>query len=213
MHDMPSMFERLRMSRRKFTLWIAAAAGTTLLGGVWRIAFAYRRIRSFPIRSIEGTQRFDPNTWQLRVDGLVRNESVFTYQAILQLPKMTQTKDFVCVEGWGLDNQKWEGFHLREILIQAEVKPEAKYVTFFATGGKYSDSLTLTQALEPETMLAYKLNDKWLRPQQGRPLRLIVPRMYGYKSVKWVKRITLTKDQHVGYWEKRGYPIDALTEG
>ncbi|NIO04757.1 MAG: molybdopterin-dependent oxidoreductase [Proteobacteria bacterium] len=208
-----TFFDKLSLSRRHFARGIVAAIGATLLGGPTKIVYAYRRLRFFPIRSIEATPRFNPDTWQLRVDGLVENEIAFTHEAILQLPKMIQTKDFVCVEGWGLDNQKWEGFHLREILNQAEVKPEAEYVTFLATGGKYSDSLSLKQALKPETMLAYKLNDKWLSPQHGRPLRLIVPWMYGYKSVKWVERITLTKQQHIGYWERRGYPVNAPIAG
>jgi DMSO/TMAO reductase YedYZ molybdopterin-dependent catalytic subunit len=213
MHDFSPVFDKLRVSRRKFTLWIGAVAGIALLGGLQRIAFAYRRVRFFLIRSVEGTQRFDPETWQLKVDGLVKNERVFTYQEILDLPKISQVKNFMCVEGWGLDNQKWEGFHVRIIFDRLRPKAEARYVTFYAMGGKYSDSLTLQEALEPETMLAYKLNDKLLPPAQGRPLRLVVPRMYGYKSVKWVERITLTKERHIGYWERRGYPVDASISG
>ncbi|NIQ39272.1 MAG: molybdopterin-dependent oxidoreductase [Proteobacteria bacterium] len=213
MHDLSSVLERLRVSRRHFTYWIGAAAGIALLGGSHRIAFAYRRVRSFLIRSVEGTQRFDPETWQLKVDGLVEKEKVLTYQEILDLPTMSQIKDFRCVEGWGLDNQKWEGFHLRIIFDRLRPKTDARYVTFYAMGGKYSDSLTIQEALEPETMLAYKLNDKLLRPAQGRPLRLVVPRMYGYKSVKWVERMTLTEERHIGYWERRGYPVDASISG
>ena len=101
---------------------------------------------------------------------------------------------------------------MRHLLDRVQVKPEAKYVTFYATGGKYSDSLTLVQALEPETMLAYKLNGQFLRPEQGRPLRVVVSRMYAYKGVKWVERIALEKERHSGYWEKYGYPVDAPIE-
>ena len=200
------------MTRRRFTAWIAAVGGTILLGGLNKVGFAYDRLKSFPIRSIEGTQPSNPDSWRLRVEGLVETETEFTYQDILQMPTMTQVQNFVCVEGWGLDNQRWEGFHLRHLLDRVKVKPEAKYVTFYATGGKYSDSLTLVQALEPETMLAYKLNGQFLRPEQGRPLRLVVPRMYAYKGVKWVERIALEKERHLGYWEKYGYPVDAPIE-
>jgi DMSO/TMAO reductase YedYZ molybdopterin-dependent catalytic subunit len=158
------------------------------------MASAYRRLRRYHIRSIEGTQPFNPETWRLKVDGLVEHPKQSTYPEVLELFKMTQVKDFVCVERWGLDNQKWEGFHLKQILDQVNAKSDARHVTFHATGGEYSDSLTLEEALEPETMLAYKLNDEFLRPKQGNPLRLIVPRMYAYKGVKWVEKITFEKN-------------------
>lgn len=203
---------RSNLNRRQFAALIVSSTVAFLLGGLRKTASAYRRLRSYPIRSIEGTQPFNPEAWRLKVDGLVENEKEFTYQEILGLSRMTQVKNFVCVEGWGLDDQKWEGFHLRQVFDQVGIKPEAKYVTFHATGGEYSDSLTLEEALEPETMLAYKLNGEPLRPEQGRPLRLIVPRMYAYKGVKWVERITLEKEQHIGYWEKYGYPEDASIE-
>ena len=81
-------------------------------------------------------------------------------------------------------------------------------MTFHALGGEYQDSLSLKEALEPDTMLAYKLNDRNLSPEQGFPLRLIIPRMYAYKGVKWVERIVFTEKQELGYWERGGYPVD-----
>jgi DMSO/TMAO reductase YedYZ molybdopterin-dependent catalytic subunit len=201
-------FKNSDMSRRQLTALIFSSTVALLFGGLRRIAHGYQRLTYYPIRSIEGTQSFGPTTWRLKVDGLVENAEAFTYEEILQLPKMTQIKNFVCVEGWGLNRQKWEGIHLRQIFEKVRVSPAARFVTFHAIGGKYTDSLTLDEALEPETMLAYRLNDEPLDPQQGKPIRLIVPRMYGYKGVKWVERITLEENQHVGYWERNGYPVD-----
>jgi len=208
-HKILAFLGKSDMSRRQFAAWVASSAAAFLFGALRRIAYGYRRVTVFPIRSIEGTQPFDPETWRLRVEGLVEEAREFTYREILEFPVMTQVKNFVCVEGWGLDHQKWEGVHLREVFDRVKIKPEAKFVTFHATGGKYSDSLTLKEALEPETMIAYKLNDESLRPVQGKPLRLIIPRMFGYKGVKWVERITLEEKQHTGYWERSGYPVDA----
>jgi len=117
------------------------------------------------------------------------------------------------VEGWGLDNQKWEGVHLKEIFSKIKISPKAKFITFHAVGGQYKDSLSIKEALEPNTMLAYKLNGENLSPDNGYPLRLIIPRMYAYKGVKWVERIVLTEKQEVGYWERGGYPVDGSIPG
>ena len=147
------------------------------------------------------------------MEGLVENPVSLTLHQIKALPKKVQLKDFICVEGWGLDNQKWEGVHLKEIFSKVKINPKAKFVTFHATGGKYKDSLSMEEALESETMLAYRVNGKDLTPDHGFPLRLIVPRMYAYKGVKWVERIVFTEAQEVGFWEQRGYSPDGSIPG
>ncbi|OGP61779.1 MAG: hypothetical protein A2169_14755 [Deltaproteobacteria bacterium RBG_13_47_9] len=135
------------------------------------------------------------------------------FDEIRGMNKKSQVKNFQCVEGWGLDNQQWEGVHLKEIFSKIKINPKAEFVTFYSTGGKYKDSLSIQEALEPDTMLAYKLNAKNLAPENGFPLRLVIPRMYGYKGVKWVERIVFTEKQEIGYWEQRGYSVDGSIPG
>ena len=173
----------------------------------------YLRIKEFPVRSIEGTRNVDLKTWRLKIEGLVDNPISLSFDEIKALPQKIETKNFICVEGWGLDNQKWEGVHLKEIFSKVKINPKAKFATFHAVGGQYKDSLSIKEALEPDTMLAYKLNDKNLSAAHGFPLRLIIPRMYAYKGVKWVERIVFTEKQEVGYWEKGGYPVDGSIAG
>jgi DMSO/TMAO reductase YedYZ molybdopterin-dependent catalytic subunit len=174
---------------------------------------SYTKVKEFLIRSIEGTQRVDLKTWRLKIEGLVEEPKALSFSEIQSLPKKIQVRNFICVEGWGLDNQKWEGVHLKEIFSKVKISPKAKYVTFHATGGKFWDSLSIEEALEPDTLLAYKVNDKNLPPENGFPLRLIIPRMYAYKGVKWVERIVFTERQETGYWEKYGYPSDGSIPG
>ncbi len=71
----------------------------------------------------------------------------------------------------------------------------------------------IQEALEPETMLAFRLNDKDPSPDNGFPLRRVISRMYAYKGVKWVERIVFTERQEVGYWETSGYPVDGSIPG
>ena len=173
----------------------------------------YRRVTEFPVRSVEETKSVDLKTWRLKIEGLVDQPVSLSFEEIKALPQRLETKNFICVEGWGLDNQKWEGVHLKEIFSKVKISPKAKFITFHAVGGQYKDSLSIKEALEPDTLLAYKLNGENLSPDHGFPLRLIIPRMYAYKGVKWVERIVLTEKQEIGYWEKGGYPVDGSIPG
>lgn len=201
------------MTRRGFLGFLGLGVYHFAFKGMGWARAEYIRVKELLIRSIEGTQQVDLNTWRLKIEGLVEKPFSITFSEILSLPKKIQTKNFICVEGWGLDDQKWEGVHLREIFSRVKINPKAKYVSFYATGGNYRDSLSIQEALEPETMLAYRLNEKDLRPENGFPLRLIIPRMYAYKGVKWVERIVFTEDQEIGYWENFGYPVDGSVPG
>ena len=170
-----------------------------------------KTINWFRIRSVEQPPRFDPGVWKLTVEGLVDSPLVITYDELLALESEEQVSDFHCVEGWSVDAVKWKGIRLKVLFNKTGLTPEAACVTFYSARGLYSDSLSLNEVVEPQVMLAYMLNDELLPQVQGRPLRLVMPRMFGYKSVKWVNRITLTQTQEVGYWERAGYNIDGVS--
>ena len=201
------------VSRRGFLGIIGLGLYHFAFKGIGWARAEYVRVKEFLIRSIEDTQHVDLKTWRLKIEGLVEKPLTLRFDEIQVLPKKIQVKNFICVEGWGLDDQKWGGVHLKEIFSKVKISPKAKYVSFYATGGQYKDSLSIPEALEPDTILAYKLNGKDLPPENGFPLRLVIPRMYGYKGVKWVERIVFTEEQETGYWEKFGYPVDGSIPG
>ncbi len=152
---------------------------------------------------------FDPATYRLRIAGEIERPALLTYDELVALPTVRQTSDFHCVEGWGVDDVRWEGVSLQSIIEMARPKPDARFVTFHSLGGVYADSLTLDQASRSDVLLAYRMYEKPLSPEHGSPLRLVVPQMYGYKGPKWVERIEFDADRIVGYWEQRGWKIDA----
>jgi DMSO/TMAO reductase YedYZ molybdopterin-dependent catalytic subunit len=103
---------------------------------------------------------------------------------------------------------------LRAVLDAVQPRPEARYVVFHCAdpdddGEFYYESLDFEDAYHPQTILAYELNGKPLPRQQGAPVRVVIPEMYGYKNVKWVERIELVAKPGSGYWEQRGYDVDA----
>ena len=204
------------LSRRNFIFLVALGLYRFIYKSTAWARAQYTVVKEFLIRSIEGTQKVDLKTWRLTIEGLVDKSISLTLDEIKALPQKIQTKNFICVEGWGLNDQKWEGVHLKEVFSKVKINPKANFITFHATGGQYTDSLSIKEALEPDTMLAHKVNRKDLLPENGFPLRLIVPRMYGYNSVKWVERIVFTERQELGYWEYSehgGYSPDGSIPG
>ena len=202
------------VSRRRFII-ILGFIFAAIIGVLSMLEKAGRKtissINRFRIRSIESTPLFDPETWTLTIDGLVDKPLKITYQELLGLENEEQVRDFHCVEGWSVDDVKWKGIRLKIIFDMVKPRSDAVFATFHSSSGIYNDSLSIKEALEPDVMLAYMLNDEMLPEAQGRPLRLVMPRMFGYKNVKWVNRITLTGTQETGYWERRGYNIDGVS--
>jgi DMSO/TMAO reductase YedYZ molybdopterin-dependent catalytic subunit len=153
--------------------------------------------------------RLDPATYRLRVEGLVRRPAALALPDLQELPVAHQVSDFHCVTGWTVRDVRWAGVRIRDVLAAAEPLAAARALSFVSAELPYVDSLTLEQALLPDVMLAWEMDGRPLERPHGGPLRLVMPRMYGYKSVKWVDRIVVTTEPVVGYWEQRGYDRDA----
>lgn len=153
--------------------------------------------------------KFDKASWTLRVDGLVERPMTFTYADLLRLPQAAQTTDFHCVTGWSVDAVHWGGVRFKDLLAQVRPLPGARALTFVSAEEPYVDTLTMDQALLPDAMLAHAMDGKPLERKHGAPARLVMPKMYGYKGVKWVSRIVVEASSADGYWEQRGYDRDA----
>jgi DMSO/TMAO reductase YedYZ molybdopterin-dependent catalytic subunit len=118
--------------------------------------------------------------------------------------------DFHCVTGWSVDDVRWRGIRFRDLLADAGVRFEAKALRFVSAENPYDDTLSLPQAFSPDAMLALTMDGKPLSEAHGFPARVVMPRMYGYKNVKWVTQIEVQPHlDHIGYWELRGYDEDA----
>jgi DMSO/TMAO reductase YedYZ molybdopterin-dependent catalytic subunit len=199
------------ISRRKFLVYIGIFLGMIIAGLRFLKTEGIKTINSFRIRSIEQTPSFDPETWKLTLDGLVDSTLKISYKELLDLKSDEQVTDFHCVEGWSVDKVKWKGVRLGVLFDKAGIKPEAEFVTFHSASGLYNDSLSIKEALEMDVLLAYMMYDEPLPLENGGPLRLVMPRMFGYKNVKWVNKITITKSQETGYWERNGYRVDGVS--
>ena len=152
---------------------------------------------------------FDPATWRLRVDGLVGRPLELSYEQLLALPKAEQVSTFHCVTGWIVNGVRWGGVRFHDLLAGAAPLPAAHAVHFVSAEYPYDDYLELADLALGDVMLAYEMDGQPLPREHGAPVRVVIPDMYGYKNVKWVERITLVPRQGEGYWEQRGYDVDA----
>jgi DMSO/TMAO reductase YedYZ molybdopterin-dependent catalytic subunit len=147
--------------------------------------------------------------YRLRVHGLVDEPLELTYDELLAMKPLEVVRDFQCVTGWRVRSVAWKGVRLSDVLDRAGVSTDAGAVRFTSFDGAYSESLTLDQARRDDVMVAYELDGKELSNAHGGPVRLYVAPMYGYKSCKWLESIELTKRVEPGYWEVRGYDVNA----
>ncbi|GGV47813.1 hypothetical protein GCM10010277_40600 [Streptomyces longisporoflavus] len=149
------------------------------------------------------------STYRLKIDGLVDRPATYSLAELRSLPQTRMVRDVQCVTGWRVPGTPFEGVWLSRLLDAAGVRPAARAVRFTCFDGTYSESLTLKQARRKDVLVALRMQDKDLAHSHGGPARLYVAPMYFYKSAKWLSGITLTDEVEPGYWEKRGYDVDA----
>ncbi|MGC1372651.1 MAG: molybdopterin-dependent oxidoreductase [Candidatus Sulfotelmatobacter sp.] len=136
--------------------------------------------------------------WRLAVDGMVAHPGSFSLSDIRSFPVRSQITEVVCEEGWSYVAE-WIGTPLRNILNASRILPQARYVVYFSIENPWWESIDMADAMHPQTLMTYAMNDGDLPVPFGGPLRLRVPRQLGYKSVKFITRLTVTDSlKHFG---------------
>ncbi|MGQ0549612.1 MAG: sulfite oxidase-like oxidoreductase [Armatimonadota bacterium] len=158
----------------------------------------------WPVLHYGGIPRLDPATWDFRIFGLVEEPKVLTYKEFIALPKTTMTCDIHCVTAWSRLWVTFEGVAAKTVLNLVVVRPEAMFVMVHGEQG-YETNLPLEFLRADDAMFAYRADGADLTPEHGWPLRLVVPRLYFWKSAKWVRGIELMANDRAGFWERNGY--------
>jgi DMSO/TMAO reductase YedYZ molybdopterin-dependent catalytic subunit len=129
--------------------------------------------------------------WRLAVDGMVARPTSFPLAELRSYPSRSQITHLACEEGWSFIAE-WTGVPLSHVLHVVGILPQAKYVVYFSIERGWWDSVDMADALHPQTLVTYGMNDGELPVGHGGPIRLRVPRQLGYKSVKYITRLTVT---------------------
>ena len=170
-----------------------------------RIPPGQSRTRKWPVLDAFGTPRFDAQKWQLRVFGLVENERTFNLEEFNKLPRVRVFSDFHCVTKWSRLGNIWEGVATRYLLEQVGILPKARYVILHAYDNGWSTNLPLDEFLSEDALLADRHDGEPIDADHGGPVRGMVPKLYAWKSAKWITGIELSQSDQPGYWERGGY--------
>jgi DMSO/TMAO reductase YedYZ molybdopterin-dependent catalytic subunit len=158
----------------------------------------------WPVLHYGSVPRFDATKWDFKINGLVEHPLRFTWEEFHALPQVEVTSDFHCVTRWSRLDNLWKGVRFTDVLDRAQAKPGAEYVLVLAEEG-YTANVPLKDLLPPDVLFAFDHDRQPLEPEHGGPLRLVVPQLYAWKSVKWVRGFTVLDHDQLGFWERNGY--------
>jgi DMSO/TMAO reductase YedYZ molybdopterin-dependent catalytic subunit len=162
----------------------------------------------FPVLHVGDVPSF-PNLddWTFRIEGLVEREVELRWEDVMALPAVDLTTDIHCVTKWSKFDTVWTGVRLRDLLDLAGVLGSATHVLQHAEYG-YTANLPLAAVLDDRALLTYAFDGEPLAPEHGYPARTLVPQVYLWKSVKWVRGLELLDHDVPGFWERNGYHND-----
>ena len=127
-----------------------------------------------------------------------------SWQEFRALPQVEVTSDFRCVTRWSRLDNRWKSVLFTEVLKRVELKTGAEYVLVLAEEG-YTANVPLRDLERPDVLFAFAHDGEPLPAEHGGPLRLVVPQLYAWKSVKWVRGFTLLDHDELRFWERNGY--------
>ncbi len=163
----------------------------------------------WPVLDASGTPPMDMTKWRLEVFGLVEREVSLTWEEFQKLPRVEVFSDFHCVTRWARLDNTWSGVAVKTLLeLAGGVKPEAKFVSAMGYDYGWTTNLPLEECLAEDVLVATHHAGEALTPEHGGPARLVVPRLYAWKSAKWLGGIELMAEDRAGFWERNGYHMN-----
>lgn len=158
----------------------------------------------FPVLHAGSTPRIDLASWDFTVEGLVAEGATFTLDEIKAMPATDKVHDIHCVTKWSKLDTSWHGVEIVEFMARFELAPAVTHVLVWAEHG-FTANLPLEDFVRPDNLLAWQFGGEDLELEHGWPLRLVVPHLYFWKSVKWVRGFRFLDHDEPGFWERNGY--------
>jgi DMSO/TMAO reductase YedYZ molybdopterin-dependent catalytic subunit len=171
-----------------------------------RIPPRQAQTRKWPVLHAGEVPEFDPATWEFSIvpKPLVSAVKQFIWPEFLALPRVKVFADMHCVTRWSMLDNLWEGVATRELLNHVTVSPKAKFVMVHCEYG-FTTNLPVADFFADDALFALRHNGEDLTPEHGYPVRLVIPRLYAWKSAKWVRGVEFMERDRPGYWENGGY--------
>jgi DMSO/TMAO reductase YedYZ molybdopterin-dependent catalytic subunit len=162
------------------------------------------RTERFPVLHVGAVPDWhDLSGWDLRIVGHVERPFRLRFDELRALPSVEVTADIHCVTKWSVFDTTWRGVRIRDLFERAGLRPGAAFVTEWGDGG-YTTNVPLADLVE-DGIVAYELDGRPLDPDHGYPARVVLPRLYFWKSAKWIRALEVRVEDRPGYWERNGY--------
>jgi len=169
-----------------------------------RVPPGQRVVADFPVLHAGTVAHVRAESFSLTVSGLIEPHTVVDWDQLMTYPAIEITRDIHCVTGWSKLDTKWRGVRVSDVLGPLTISAKAKHALIHAANG-WTTNLPLEHLMREDVLLAYEYEGRPLGADHGGPVRLFVPHLYFWKSAKWLEGIELTAEQHLGFWETRGY--------
>ena len=169
-----------------------------------RLPPGQHEVKNWPVLDLGVQPNIPLDKWMLIVDGLVESPLRWSWEDFRAQPEFRATSDIHCVTTWSRYDNHWAGVSAKHLLALIRPKPEAKYVIFHSFD-TYTTNVPLAAFDDDDALLAHTWEGEAIPREHGGPLRVVIPKLYFWKSAKWLKRIELTAEDRPGFWEVRGY--------
>jgi DMSO/TMAO reductase YedYZ molybdopterin-dependent catalytic subunit len=171
-----------------------------------RIPPGQSRTRKWPVLDASGPPRLDPAKWRLRLQGLVRQPIGWSLEEFRRLPRVKVFSDFHCVTRWSRLGNLWEGVSTRTLVdLAGGLQPEARFVVAYGHDFGWTTNLSVDDFLAGDALVAMLHEGEPIDLEHGGPARLIIPRLYAWKSAKWLSELEFIPEDRAGFWERNGY--------
>ncbi len=178
-----------------------------------RLPPGQREVTTWPVLDIGIQPPVTTKDWHLTVDGLVGNPLTWDWAAFQAEKQDDFVSDIHCVTAWSRFDNRWRGVSTRRLLEIVRPRSEAKFVVQHSYDG-YTTNVPLEYFAADDVLLAHSWEGKPITGEHGGPVRLILPKLYLWKSAKWLTRLEFVAEDRAGFWEVRGYHMrgDPWTE-
>ena len=182
-------------------------------GRARRIPPGQAETKKWPVLHYGEVPNADLATWNFTIAGEVEAPVQMTFEEFRNLPWVDVKCDIHCVTRWSRLNNTFSGPSVRTVMEKAKLKPSAKFALIVCEQG-FTTNLPIAEFMDEDCLFALEHDGKPLTPDHGYPVRLVVPKLYFWKSAKWVRGVELMPADVPGFWEQNGYHMhgDPWTE-
>lgn len=173
-----------------------------------RLPPGQRLVKDWPVLDLGVQPNVPEQKFRLDVDGAVENRLSLRLDEFMALPQADYVSDMHCVTQWSRYDNRWKGVPAQALLEIVKPRPDVKHVIFTSFDG-YTTNIQLDQFDQPDVFLVHEWEGHPITREHGGPVRMMVPKLYLWKSAKWLRKIHFTISDHPGFWETRGYNNNA----